>query len=73
MLEDALPRWPFIRQILSGGDGAGVEAMSARETHVKYRAYSTKWEELDLEPRWTGRRPRSGGGTHDSAQHSDLT
>jgi hypothetical protein len=35
MLADALPRWPFIRQILSGGDGARVEAMSARETHVK--------------------------------------
>jgi hypothetical protein len=49
MLKDELTRWPFIRQILSGGDGAGVEAMSARETHVKYRPYSTKWEEFDLE------------------------
>jgi hypothetical protein len=50
MLKDALTRWPFIRQILSGGDGAGVEAMSAREKHVEYRRpYSTKWEELDLE------------------------
>ena len=49
MLKGALTRWQFIRQILSGRDGAGVEAMSARETHVKYRPYSTKWEELDLE------------------------
>ena len=45
-----MTRWPFIRQILSGSDGAGVEAMRPRETHVKYRRpYSTKWEELDLE------------------------
>ena len=49
MLEDAMTRWRFTRQILSGGEGAGVEAMSARETHVKYRPYSTKWEDLDLE------------------------
>jgi hypothetical protein len=30
MVKDTLTRWPFIRQILSGGDGTGVEAMSAR-------------------------------------------
>jgi hypothetical protein len=31
MLKGALTRWQFIRQILSGRDGVGVEAMSARE------------------------------------------
>ncbi len=37
MLKDMLTRWPFIRQILSGGDGTGVEAMSARTRNLRPR------------------------------------
>jgi formate dehydrogenase major subunit len=37
MLKDTLTRWPFIRQILSGGDGTGVEAMSARTRGLRPR------------------------------------
>jgi formate dehydrogenase major subunit len=37
MLKDTLRRWPFIRQILSGGDGTGVEAMSARTLNLRPR------------------------------------
>jgi formate dehydrogenase major subunit len=37
MLKDTLTRWPFIRQILSGGDGTGVEAMSARTRSLRPR------------------------------------
>jgi formate dehydrogenase major subunit len=37
MLKDTLTRWPFIRQILSGGDGTGVEAMSARTLNLRPR------------------------------------
>jgi formate dehydrogenase major subunit len=37
MLKDTLTRWPFIRQILSGGDGTGVEAMSARTRNLRPR------------------------------------
>jgi formate dehydrogenase major subunit len=37
MLKDSLTRWPFIRQILSGGDGMGVEAMSARTLNLRPR------------------------------------
>ena len=37
MVKDALTRWPFIRQILSGGDGTGVEAMSVRTRSLRPR------------------------------------
>jgi formate dehydrogenase major subunit len=37
MLKDTLTRWPFIRQILSGSDGTGVEAMSARTRNLRPR------------------------------------
>jgi formate dehydrogenase major subunit len=37
MLKDTLTRWSFIRQILSGGDGTGVEAMSARTRSLRPR------------------------------------
>ena len=37
MLKDTLTRWPFIRQILSGGDGTGAEAMSARTRGLRPR------------------------------------
>src|SRR6202166_765965 len=37
MLKDTLTRWPFIRQILSGGDGTGIEAMSARARNLRPR------------------------------------
>jgi formate dehydrogenase major subunit len=37
MLKDTLTRWPFIRQILSGGDGTGVEAMSAGTRNLRPR------------------------------------
>jgi formate dehydrogenase major subunit len=37
MVKDSLTRWPFIRKILSGGDGAGVEAMSARTRSLRPR------------------------------------
>jgi formate dehydrogenase major subunit len=37
MLNETLTRWPFIRQIMSGGDGTGVEAMSARTRNLRPR------------------------------------
>ena len=37
MLKDTLNRWPFIRQILSGADGTGVEAMSDRTRNLRPR------------------------------------
>lgn len=37
MLKDMLTRWPVIRQILSGGDGTGAEAMSARTRNLRTR------------------------------------
>jgi len=37
MLKDTLIRWPFIRQILSGSDGTGVEAMSTRTRNLRPR------------------------------------
>src|SRR5438105_6599310 len=42
MLKDTLTRWPFIRQILSGGDGTGVEAMSARTRNLRPRHESAE-------------------------------
>jgi len=37
MLKDTLTRWPFIRQVLSGSDGTGVEAMSTRTRNLRPR------------------------------------
>jgi formate dehydrogenase major subunit len=37
MLKETLTRWPFIRQLLTGGDGTGVEAMSARTRNLRPR------------------------------------
>jgi formate dehydrogenase major subunit len=37
MLKDALLKWPFIRQIVSGGDGTGLEAMTARTLNLRPR------------------------------------
>jgi formate dehydrogenase major subunit len=37
MLKELLLRWPVIRQILSGSDGTGVEAMSARTRNLRPR------------------------------------
>lgn len=37
MLKDMLTRWPVIRQILSGGDGTGAEAMSPRTRNLRTR------------------------------------
>ena len=37
MLKETLTRWPFIRQILSGGDGTGAEAMSERTRSLRPR------------------------------------
>jgi formate dehydrogenase major subunit len=37
MVKDTLTRWPFIRQILSRGDGTGVEVMSARTCSLRPR------------------------------------
>jgi formate dehydrogenase major subunit len=37
MLKELLLRWPVIRQILSGSDGTGVEAMSARTRNLHPR------------------------------------
>ena len=42
MLKDTLTRWPVIRQILSGGDGTGVEAMSARTRSLRPRHESAE-------------------------------
>jgi formate dehydrogenase major subunit len=37
MLTEKLNRWPFIRQLRSGGDGTGVEAMSERTRQLRPR------------------------------------
>jgi formate dehydrogenase major subunit len=37
MIKDLLSRWPVMRQILSGGDGTGEEAMSARTRNLHPR------------------------------------
>ena len=44
MPENFLSRWPLIRQILSGGDGTGAEAMSVQTHELRDRT---------LEPRTT--------------------
>jgi formate dehydrogenase major subunit len=42
MVQHILARWPFIRQILSGGDGTGAEAMSARTRNLRPRHEGAK-------------------------------
>lgn len=37
MVKRILTRWPFIRQVLSGGDGTGAEAMSERTRNLRPR------------------------------------
>ena len=37
MIKELLSRWPVIRQIRSGGDGTGIEAMSARTRDLRPR------------------------------------
>jgi formate dehydrogenase major subunit len=37
MLKDALLKWPFIRQIVSDGDGTGLESMTARTLNLRPR------------------------------------
>jgi formate dehydrogenase major subunit len=37
MVKDTLLKWPFIRQIVSGGDGTGPEAMTARTLNLRPR------------------------------------
>lgn len=36
-MKEGLMSWPLIRQIVSGGDGTGPEAMSARTRHLRPR------------------------------------
>lgn len=42
MIRELLSRWPVIRQIRSGGDGTGVEAMSARTRNLRPRHESAE-------------------------------
>jgi formate dehydrogenase major subunit len=42
MLPDTLMRWPLIRQIVSGGDGTGPEAFSARTQNLRPRHEGAK-------------------------------
>jgi formate dehydrogenase major subunit len=42
MIKELLSSWPVIRQILSGGDGTGVEAMSARTRNLRPRHESAE-------------------------------
>ncbi len=35
MLKDLITRWPVVKQILTGTDGTGVEAMSERTLHLR--------------------------------------
>jgi formate dehydrogenase major subunit len=42
MLKDLLQRWPLVRQLLHGGDGTGVEAMSARTLSLEPRTAGSK-------------------------------
>jgi formate dehydrogenase major subunit len=43
MIKELLSRWPVIRQIRSGGDGTGVEAMSARTRNLRPRHESAEF------------------------------
>jgi len=38
MIREALRRWPLLRQIVSGGDGTGPEAMTPRTRHLRPRS-----------------------------------
>jgi formate dehydrogenase major subunit len=40
-MKDLLLKWPLIRQILTGGDGTGVEAMSERTRTLRARTHNT--------------------------------
>jgi formate dehydrogenase major subunit len=42
MLSDLLSRWPVVRQIKSGGDGTGPEAMSQRTRTLKPKTEGAK-------------------------------
>src|SRR5215467_15816961 len=42
MLTNKLMQWPLVRQIVSGGDGTGAEAMSSRTQHLRPRIEGTK-------------------------------
>src|SRR5882762_7216590 len=42
MIKELLSSWPVIRQIRSGGDGTGIEAMSARTRHLRPRHESAE-------------------------------
>lgn len=41
-MKDLLLKWPLIRQILTGGDGTGVEAMSERTRRLRARTHDTE-------------------------------
>lgn len=41
-MQSVLTRWPLIRQILSGGDGTGPEAMSARTQSLHTKKYDAE-------------------------------
>jgi formate dehydrogenase major subunit len=41
-MKDLLLKWPLIRQILTGGDGTGVEAMSERTRTLRARTHNTE-------------------------------
>jgi formate dehydrogenase major subunit len=42
MIKDLLMRWPLIRQITTGGDGTGREAMSERTRTLRARNHDTQ-------------------------------
>jgi len=42
MIKDLVLRWPLIRQIVSGGDGTGPEAMSLRTQNLLPRNHDAK-------------------------------
>jgi formate dehydrogenase major subunit len=41
MIKDLLMRWPLVRQIMTGGDGTGREAMSERTRTLRARNHGT--------------------------------
>jgi len=42
MIKELFTRWPLVRQILSGGDGTGPEAMSERTRTLRPRHYDAQ-------------------------------
>ena len=42
MLKDLLMKWPLVRQVLSGADGTGAEAMSDRTLGLRARFHDTE-------------------------------